>query len=90
MFIEISEKDFFQGYEWKMSINLEEICKEAGKRKKDKYTGETYTPLKIPEAKRIIKLIEKYAEESELEKAIFYIKNNNEILLKGRKRNEKI
>lgn len=63
------------GQTWKMALDLEEIAKGAGVRKrvtwKDPATGTWYkedcTPIPLPRARRIISLILKYAEPEDLE-----------------------
>ena len=63
------------GQSWSMTLDLEEIAREAGVRKrvtwKDPATGTWYkedcTPIPLPRARRIINLILRYAEPEDLD-----------------------
>lgn len=72
----IGSSDF--GHSWRMTLNLNVITEEAGKRVTDpawtdpdtgiRYRGDTYTLLPLPQARKIINLILEYANMGELER----------------------
>lgn len=89
--ITIGDSNGFDGWSWKMTIDLKELADSAGIRKKEKdgiytdprtgetevYKGSWYTDYPMTRAKKLLKLIrEKNYRAEDLQKVDFWMKKN--------------
>ena len=70
--ITIGDANGFEGWRWKMTVNLKELAEASGRR--DKKTKLTEVP--ISRAKKLLKLIRVYGREADLMKVDRWIEKN--------------
>lgn len=70
--ITIGDADGFEGWRWKMTVDLKELTEASGRR--DKKTKLIEVP--IPKAKKLLKLIRVYGREEDLMKVDRWIEKN--------------
>lgn len=88
MIITISNKDlkYYDEPTFTMTVDVAELCRSAGKRERnpDYYYngsgGRTWVPYPLPRAKKLLKLIYKYAEDSDAVRVHEYLKEHNKKL----------
>lgn len=78
--IYISNAGHFRTTEWKMTINLDELARSAGKRGFDGYNGCSYVDMPLPRAKRLLRLIRDYGTEKDFEKCFDAFRTNERLL----------
>lgn len=66
--IRISNAGTFRTSSWKMTIDLDVLVKDAGRRCKDGYNGGTFVDIPIPRAKKLLQLILEYGTEQDIQK----------------------
>ena len=70
--------DYFDSH-WKMSINLDAIVKDTGRREKNTTTNKVETLFTISQAKKLIKLIVQYANDDELSRIDDLFRDNEKL-----------
>lgn len=71
-----------------MTVDIAEVCRAAGKRERNPdyyYDGSgspTYVPYKIPKAKKLLKLIFRYADDADVMRVSEYLEEHNQKLYK--------
>ena len=75
--ITIGDSNGFDGWNWKMTIDLKELAEATGRR--DKKTKLIEVP--IPRAKKLLKLIRVYGREADLQKVDKWMAKNPKLAL---------
>lgn len=76
----ISNSGRFRTTAWKMTIDLDELARSAGKRVKDGYNGGAFVDVPLPRARRLLKLIREYGTEKDFEKCFDAFRKNEKLL----------
>lgn len=77
--ITISNSGRFRTTAWKMTIDLDELTRSAGKRVKDGYNGGSFVDVPLSRAKRLLKLILEYGTEPDFEKCDRVFRKNEKL-----------
>lgn len=64
----ISNAGTFRTSSWKMTIDLDVLVKDAGRRCKDYYNGGSFVSIPLFRAKKLLQLILEYGTEQDLQK----------------------
>lgn|GEM_PF-5406326 len=64
---------------WKLSLNLDAIIKDTGRREKNTTTNKVETLFPISNAKKLIKLILQYASDDELSRIDILFRGNEKL-----------
>ena len=76
--INISNSDHFRTTAWKMTIDLDELARSAGRRVNDR--GEIFVDIPLPRAKKLLRLIREYGTENDFEKCDSAFRGNEKLL----------